>query len=126
MVAYSLDNVTSLGSVTDERVSKDANLFILSIPRSDSSNAAVIDLFGATMVITVTGTFSTANGTIATFISQIEGLITGTQPTRDFVSGVSGNTIKVKVETVEWTQSETTPQHVNYTLTLHQQRTDLD
>ena len=124
MVAYSLKTqgavtvFTDIGSITNETVSKESNLFFATFPRQNSDMAVAIDLMGATKTITIQGKFTAADGTIATFITELEALIDGTQPTLVFVSGRSGQSIYVKVSTVDWNSTEADYGIINYSMVL--------
>lgn len=126
MVAYSLKTqaavsvftVSDMGTITNESVNKESNLFFTSLPRQDSSLSIALDIMGATKSITLTGKFTAADGTIATFITELQALVDGTQPTLTLVSSRSGLSTKVKVQTVDWSCTEAEFGIVNFSMVL--------
>ena len=114
----SLTGMTSLGTVKSERVNKDAQLFQMPLPRSDSNQLIALDLFGAQRTITIEGVYTVSDGTISTFVSQLDSLINGVQITRTYSSDTSGTTYNVFVQTVEWSRGEAEVNLVHYTITM--------
>ena len=108
-MTYTLDGIT-LPNVTREDLNKDAGLFQLALPGSDSDSTITLDLFGASKTITLTGVYvaTTSNdysvtsygGTLwasltdsqkvlvnsSMFINVLESFIDGAQATVDFHS----------------------------------------
>ena len=64
MTAPSLTNMTSLGTIKSENVTKDAQLFQMPIPLSDSTSAIVLDLFGVNKTIRIDGKFVDETGSL--------------------------------------------------------------
>lgn len=108
----------SLGTVTSETSIKSAGLFNMPIPYSDSDAALIMDLMGTSRTITVTGK---KNGTVAqlrTFITDIEGLMIGTQASLTFVSSWTNVNKNVLIQDFEHTKDEADESKVNYTITM--------
>lgn len=128
-MAYGLTGLTAgtLVNITEEDSMKDANLFTQQIPRKDSDQTITLDLFGASRNITLRGNFAdgTASVSIATFISQLDGLITGVQTNKTYTSDTSGTTYNVKVQSVRWRFEEGSPKLLRYEISLMQAKSGL-
>ncbi len=104
-MVYSLEDMPELGTIEHEEFVKDAQLFMMAIPRKDADEAIVLDLFGAQGTITIRGTFQIGDGglTIAQFTQDIENLIQGTQVSRVYTSDTTANSpFNVFVQTSRW------------------------
>jgi len=112
-------NGTSVGYVQSEVHTKDSNLFQQPIPTSDSSSSILLDLFGVTKNISVTGTFTGSLANINTFISAIETIENGSQSGVTWVSSLStyGNKT-VFIKSFSWTYATGSPLKINYQLEL--------
>lgn len=121
-MTYSLTNMTTLGTVNSEEVVKDAQLFQMPMPASNSSAALLLDLFGAFRTITIKGTFVVGDGglTIAQFIGQLDALANGNQAKRTYYSDKSATSYGVYVQTVRWSGEEAAVSQVDYELTLYE------
>ena len=108
----------SLGTVRSESVDKDAQLFQMPIPRSPSNQLVAFDLFGAQRTISIEGTWTVNDGTISTFISWLDGLISGTQSSISYASDTSGNSYTVVVQTTTWKRGEGEVNKLDYSITL--------
>lgn len=117
---YSLTGISNLGNVLSEDRSKDANLFAQPLPRTDSSSSILLDLFGASKIITLTGRFTTGHGTIADFLAEFEALVDGSQTTISFESARTGATINVKVLRAAWNSTDNNPSHVDWTIEMQE------
>lgn len=95
-------NGQNLGTIRDEAHSKNAQLFQQPMPQTPSTDAVVLDLFGASRNIVIQGVWSISNGTISTFISWLDGLVNGTQARVDYVSDKTGVTYHVFVDSTRW------------------------
>lgn len=89
-----LTNITSLGTVVNERITKDAQLFQMPMPMADSTEAIALDLFGVNRTITIDGIFVNGTGgkSVSEFIDELNSLINGTQLTRTYHSDLTVNT----------------------------------
>lgn len=117
-MAYSLTGMTSLGTIQSEDRSKDAQLFQMPLPRQNSQNSVLADIFGVSGTIRISGTFTVSDGTISTFISQLEGLITGTQTARTFHSDKSNSNYTVLIQTISWKSAEAGVNLVEYEISM--------
>jgi len=110
--------VIDLGIISSENQSKDSGLFQSPLPRRDSPNALLLDVFGTFRTITIQGV---KNGTITeqrTFITAIESICNGNQVSSDFVSSITTDTKNVFIQTFSWGVVEATTEYIRYTLTL--------
>jgi hypothetical protein len=110
-----------MGTITKENRSKNANLFFMQMPGSDSSDAISIDLFGVNAEINISGTFCVGDSGYATlelFIAALEALVNGNQSGKSFVSGKSGATYRVLVDTVDWESEEGAVTAVKYNIAM--------
>ena len=120
-MAYSLDGMTTLGTVTSEESTKESGLFQMPLPASDSSSAILIDLFGASRTINISGVHVTGEGgkTTAQFIAELDALISGIQAaTKTFVSDKSSTSYEVMINSVTWSSEEGAVSKVNYTINM--------
>ena len=117
-MTYSLTNMTSLGAVTSEESSKDAQLFQSPMPLSDSDKTIMLDMFGASRTITIKGRYTVDDGVIATFISQLDALVNGQQIVRTYHSDKSGSNYNVLVQSVRWSGEEAGVNFVDYEIQL--------
>lgn len=116
-MAYTL-GAHALGTVRSETSDKDAQLFQMPLPASPSIDLIALDLFGAMRTITIEGVWTTTDGTISTFISWLDGLISGTQTTISYNSDTSGTSYYVLVQTVEWNRGEGEVNLINYKISM--------
>lgn len=117
-MAYSLTGLSGFGTIISEDSGKDSSLFQQPIPLSDSSSAILLDLFGASRRISIKGVYTSADGTIATFIGELDGLIDGEQTAKTYHSDKSGLSYTVLVDHVSWNVEEGEVNKVNYTIEL--------
>lgn len=117
-MTYTLGAITDLGTVQKEDFTKDAQLFQQAIPASDSDDAIIIDLFGVIRNISLSGVYTTANGTISTFIGLLDGLVNGTQSKIVFHSDKSEQDYNVIVNRVNWNSEEGEVNKVNWSIDL--------
>ena len=115
----SLDG-TDLGDIQSEEQSKDSGLFQTPLPRQDSANAILIDLFGVIRTLTITGIFKGTVNEQNTFITAIEGIADGVQTGSTFVSSIRASSITVLIQNFRWTKQKADPNKIDYTLTLIQ------
>jgi hypothetical protein len=117
---YSLTGMTSLGTIENESSSKSAQLFQQPMPVSDSNQAILLDLFGASRTIQISGRFYEGQDsmTVTDFIAELDGLISGSQTAKTYFSDKTGVSYTVLVDGVSWkvTQGEVTI--VSYDITL--------
>jgi hypothetical protein len=118
MTAYSLDVLGAMGTVTKENITLSANLFFTAMPGSVAQDAIILDLFGATGDITISGVYTSSDGTISTFIDALEACVDGKQTVAQYVSGKSGNTYYVYIDSITWDAEEGAVNKVNYTITM--------
>jgi hypothetical protein len=117
-MTYTLTGMSSLGTVTSEDSTKDAQLFQMPIPRSDSNAAIMLDLFGVNRTISIRGVFTGTTGEIATFIGQLDALANGVQTNKTYHSDKSNVSYTVLVQTVRWNAEEGAVTKVNYEINL--------
>lgn len=108
-----------MGTVTNEKVNKDSQLFQQPLPGSDSSSTIVLDLFGAAKTITIDGEFYDETN-MAEFLTELEGLVNGDQTHYHWTSDAIGTTINVCVLTVSWQYIGGEPTHITYTINMIQ------
>lgn len=121
MTSYSLTGLVGMGTVTNESSTKDSGLFQTPMPYADSDDAIMLDMFGASRTITVSGVFATGDGSYSTnalAIAALDALINGQQTSKTFVSGKSGSSYTVLVQSVEWKSDEGDVNKVTYTIVL--------
>ena len=119
-MTYSLTGMTSLGSIKNEESGKDAQLFQMPMPVSDSSDAILLDLFGASRTISISGIYAGTTAEIVTFIGQLDALVNGSQTGRTYVSDKSGGTYKVYIQKVSWKAEEAGMNKVEYSIEMIQ------
>ena len=107
-----------LGEVQNESQAKDAGLFNQPLPLSDSDEALLLDIFGTTRTITVTGIKTGAVADLRTFITDIEGLINGDQASLVFVSSWTNVNKNVLIQNFSHDKVSANEGSISYTLTL--------
>ena len=110
--------INDLGVITSENRTKDAQLFQMPIPRQDSNNAVILDIFGVSKEITINGTYTGTASQIKSFITSIESLSDGQQVPYTFTSDRVTGTTLVLVSRVKWDAVSGAVNQVDYTLTL--------
>ena len=108
----------SLGDVSSESSTKSSNLFNQPLPFSNSDAALIMDLMGTNRTITVNGKKTGTVAQLRTFITDIEGLQTGSQSSLTFVSSWTNVNKNVLIQDFSWDKAEGDESKVNYTLTL--------
>jgi hypothetical protein len=115
----------TLGTVTSKEISKDAGLFQLPMPQSNSSAAILLDLFGASKTITINGKYTNLQYgavTVQVFIFYLESLVNGSQTAAKYISeksdleGYAG--INVLIQAVSWKAEAGNPNSVEYTISM--------
>lgn len=117
-MTYSITGIASLGTVTSEESTKDAQLFQTPIPVSDSSAAIMLDLFGASRTITIKGRYTESDGDVAIFIFNIDSLVNGNQGVRIYHSDKSNSDYNVLIQSVNWSGEEAGVNFVDYTISM--------
>jgi len=117
-MTYSLTGLSSMGSIKKISSNKDSGLFKMPLPATDSTGTILLDIFGAGRSISISGTFTGTEATVASFIVELDGLIVGMQSSRDFVCDKSGVTYHVLVESLSWEGEEGCPTKVDYEINL--------
>ena len=108
-----------LGDIQSERQSKRSQLFVQPNPGVDSNFTILLDVFGVTRNITVTGIITGEDSVHADFINSIEALSNGRQPGFSFVSSKPGIDSKnVFIDSFEWSVQKSDVNKIDYTLTL--------
>lgn len=120
MTAYSLALLPGLGTVRKEHLNKSANLFFTAMPGSDVSGAIILDLFGVTSDINISGTYTAADGDIPTFILALENIVNGQQESTTYISGKSGKSYTVYIDSIDWDSEEGNVSAVNYDIVMKQ------
>lgn len=115
---YALQGMTSLGTVRSEDVTKDAQLFQMPMPASDSSQLIALDLFGAAKTIDIKGIFNGTLPEINTFIGQLQNLVNGSQLVRRYTSEALGGNVYVLVQNIKWTYEEGVPNKINWDISM--------
>ena len=80
-----------LGTVKSESHTKDGSLFNQPLPGSDSNEAILIDIFGVSRTINISGVKADTAANITIFIAAMEALIAGNQVEHTFVSSITSN-----------------------------------
>jgi len=111
------DGIT-LPNIRSEENGKTANLFTQPIPTSDSDQTFVLDLFGVTRTIQLTGSAKDTVANIQSFINTIEALINGSQTGKNFVSSIHSVNKTCQINSFRYTYVEGTVELLNYTMEL--------
>lgn len=121
-MAYTIAGITSLGSIQEENVSKEANLTALPLYLSDSDDTDVFDFGGVVRLVTLTGIRSDTTANLQTFVGEIMGLITGAQEPpdypKDYHSDTLNATIKVKFLNVNYNYVAGDPRKIYYIIRM--------
>lgn len=97
-------------------------MFQTPLPRSDSSDAILLDLFGTFKIITIDGIFEGTASAQRTFISNIEAIANGAQNGSTFVSSfiTSPASYSVLIQNFTWNKQAGDVSKIGYNLTLFQ------
>ena len=107
-----------LGKVTSEVNMKSSSLFQQPLPFADSDKALLMDLFGMSRTITVSGYKTGVVADLRTFVVNIEALMIGDQSGSTFVSSWTNVNKTVLLQDFEHSKLEANENKVTYTLTL--------
>lgn len=108
-----------LGDIQSESQNKDASLFQMPLPLSDSNETLLLDLFGMMRTITVEGIITGTNSTHVTFIDNIESIMDGDQSVSVFISSKTGFANKnVYLNNFSWRVEEADVSKINYSLSM--------
>ena len=108
----------SLGNVTSESSTKSSSLFNTPLPFSDSDASLIMDIFGTTRTITITGTFTGTVAQLRTYVTDIEGLQNGEQSSLTFVSSWTNVNKNVLIQDFTYDKASGSENSVGYTLTI--------
>lgn len=111
-------NSIDLGDIQTEAQAKDSGLFNTPVPRSDSTNSLLTDIFGTGKTITLNGTYVGTVSQIRTFITAIETIQNGEQTVNTYSGGLMSDTKNVLVSTFNWDYVKADVNSLGYTLTL--------
>lgn len=118
-MAYSLENVASLGHPNREFFRKIGGLIEIASVYEDSDKTLVIDFSGPIKKITLGGTFTGTKSEIKVFTAELDAILDGTQDdTSTYTSDVLTSTIEVKLSAFDWEYIAGDPAFIRYTLTL--------
>ncbi len=107
-----------LGEVTSEISTKSSNLFFQAFPLSDSDKALIMDLFGTSRTISVTGYKTGTVAQLRTFVTNIEAIQNGEQSGSTFVSSWTNVNKIVLINDFSVDKASSDENKVNYTLEL--------
>lgn len=109
-----------LGDIQSEEHTKDSGIFNQPLPRQDSDTQILLDLFGVTRQINLSGILVGTESEQKTFIGQIEGICDGIQNGSAFVSSLitSPSSYNVLIQTFTWSKNAADLNKLNYNLTL--------
>ena len=109
-----------LGEVTTESSNLNANLFVQALPLSAEDETLLLDLFGTSRTINVSGQKTGTVAELRTFIENIEALINGDQSGMTFVSSWTNDNKTVLIADFTHDKTEADENRVKYTITLIQ------
>jgi len=107
-----------LGTVQSESQVKATGLFNMPLPLSDSDEALLMDIFGTSRTITVTGIKTGAVAALRTFVTDIEGLMNGEQESLTFVSSWTNVNKNVLIQDFTHDKAAADETSISYTITL--------
>ena len=109
-----------LGVVQNESQTKSSGLFNQPLPLSDSDEALLLDIFGTTKVITVTGIKTGEVADLRTFVTDIEGLMNGDQASLVFISSWTNVPKNVLIQDFTHDKVKGGESEISYTLILNE------
>lgn len=113
----------TLYNTQNEGRQKSSNLFVYSLPRQDSTSTVVLDLLGTTGYWTITGTFTTADATLSTWLTDFDTLVSGAQSNYTYAVQSLGVNRTVKVDDAQFNYVAGEPNTVSYTVKLVESKT---
>lgn len=110
---------TTLPDIQSESQTKSTLLFQMPIPTTDSDAAILLDYFGMTTRITVSGIVTGVDATHVTFINAIDTIMSGSQTGSTFVSSKTGVSNKtVYLERFQWTVNAADVSKISYNIDM--------
>ena len=95
------------GTLKKETVQKDNQNFYMNMPEADSNNSfALPSLLGVTRTIKLSGIFTTQDGTISTFLSELDSLANGNVNTFKYHSDKRNSDFFVSIDRVSYETQE--------------------
>ncbi len=107
-----------LGDVKSESSTKSSGLFNMPLPYSDSDAALIMDLMGTSRTITVDGVKTGVVADLRTFVTDIEGIMNGSQSGSTFVSSWTNVNKSVLISDFTHSKSEADESKISYTISL--------
>jgi hypothetical protein len=108
-----------LGEIQSERQTKNAQLFQMPLPLSDSDETVLYDYFGMQRTIEISGIFTGTNAEHVSFINSIEAIMNGQQSGSTFVSSkTSISNTTVYLNYFEWSVNAADVSKINYSLSM--------
>lgn len=108
-----------MGNIQTEDQIKDTSLFNQILPTFDSDKSVLLDIFGVSRTITITGIFTGTTTALNTFITAIETIANGSQTGVTFASSLTTfANKKVFVKNFRWSFIKGTPNKIDYSLEL--------
>lgn len=122
MTAPSFTGLTTMGKIKSESWTKDAGLFQMPMPASNSDSQILLDIFGTSLNLNIKGTFinGMSSKTCSQFIGELYALVDGAQTAKTYESEMYGTSIIGLVTSVTWDTEAGNPNTVEYTITLTQ------
>ena len=97
---------------------KESNLFVHSLPRSDSTSTIALDLLGVTGNWTITGVVVSPTVVLTTWLKDLDALVNGTQTSGTYTIQSLGLSRTMKVDSVTYSYKAGEASSVNYTVKL--------
>ena len=107
-----------LGNIRSETNGKTSNLFTQPLPLSDSDKQVILDLFGTTRSVSLTGSKAGTVSVLQTFILLFEGKQGGSQSGETFISTLHPTNKKMYINSFIWTYADVAKTLLNYTMQL--------
>jgi hypothetical protein len=117
-MTYSISGIASLGTVQNEEQTKDAQLFQMALPRNDSNNTIVLDLFGVNKTIRINGVYTGNQAALQSFVADLHALAAGTQTTKSYVSDIVPGPTKVMVQSTNFKYEEGAPTIIRWEIIM--------
>lgn len=116
-ITYTLNSI-NLGKVQSEKINKTSGLEIIEGIFEDSSENLISDFSAPKREITVTGIYTELDGTLATFISNINSIIDGTQDDSVVYNSDLSGAINVFVMSWDYNYTAGNVEFIDYSIKL--------
>lgn len=113
-------NTITFTNTQTETFTKSSNLLVFAMPGSDASGALIFDLLGVSNEITIAGVYTSSDGTVSDFTSDLDTLNNGAQAGDTYTPSSINRAVAVYVNDATWDWVAGEPNTITYRITLYE------